>query len=93
MNKNNEQKINITGWQPIEEYFKETGRYDWVLVKYFDADYECVPDVMEYRHSNTEKAGWYNRTDHKLEDCFTPKYFFDMQQLDEVNFYEDKKDE
>ena len=93
MSKNNEQKINITGWQPIEEYFREAGRYDWVLVKYFDEDYECVPDVMEYRHPNTEKAGWYNRTDHKLEDCFTPKYFFNMQQLDEVTFYEDKKDE
>lgn len=75
-------KILVKGWQPIEEYFKETGRYDWVLVKYFDADYECVPNVMEYRHSNTEKAGWYDKANHKLEDCFIPKYFFSMKQLD-----------
>lgn len=52
------------------------------LVKYFDADYECVPNVMEYRHSDTEKAGWYDKANHKLEDCFIPKYFFSMKQLD-----------
>lgn len=78
--KNN--KILVEGWQPIEEYFKVKGRYDWVLVKYFDVDYECIPDVMEYRQFNTENAGWYNREDHKLDDCFTPKYFFSMKQLD-----------
>lgn len=28
-------KILVEGWQPIEEYFKETGRYDWVFSKVF----------------------------------------------------------
>ena len=76
------QKISVTGWQPIEEYFKDKWRYDWVLVKYFDNDYECIPDVMEYRVLSNDKSGWYNRSDKLLESCFTPREFFAMKQLD-----------
>ena len=71
------QDIFLVGWRSIEEYDK--GKYDWVLVKYFDKDYECVPCVAEKRADGK----WYNRNDELIE--FEIKYFFDMQQLDNLN--------
>lgn len=65
----------FTGWQPIEEYDK--GEYDWVLVKYFDGDYECVPCVAEKRFGK-----WYSIDEKEIK--FEVKYFFDMQQLDKL---------
>ena len=59
-------------WKPISEY--DNANYDWVLVKYFDGDYECVPEVAEKRSDGK----WY--TDEK-EIPFEVKYFFDMQEL------------
>ena len=66
----------IVGWQPISEYSRE--KYDWVLVKYFDGSYECVPEVAEMRVDGK----WYNRSGALIPDIFDVKYFFDMQQLD-----------
>ena len=67
--------INELKWKPIEEYDK--GNYDWVLVKYFDGDYECVPCVAEKRFDK-----WYNRNDEVIESDV--KYFIDMQQIDKL---------
>lgn len=64
-------KIEEIKWKPISEYSRET--YDWVLVKYFDNEYECIPDVAELRIDGK----WYNRSD--IEIPFEIKYFFDMQ--------------
>ena len=64
-------KIEEIKWKPISEYSRET--YDWVLVKYFDNEYECIPDVAELRIDGK----WYNRSD--IEIPFEVKYFFDMQ--------------
>lgn len=61
-------------WRPIKEYNRKD--YDWVLVKYFDGDYECVPEVAEQRIDGK----WYT-TERELP--FEVKYFFDMQILDE----------
>ena len=38
-----EKKEEIVGWRPISEYSRD--KYDWVLVKYFDGSYECIPEV------------------------------------------------
>ena len=59
-------------WKPISEY--DTKKYDWVLIKYFDGDYECVPEVAEKRWD--EK--WYTT---EREIPFEVKYFFDIQEL------------
>lgn len=80
-----ENKLNVIGWQPIENYFLTKDKYDWVLVKFYDGDIECIPCVMEYRiydEDSENKTGWYSRTNNRLKDCFTPKYFFSMKQLD-----------
>ena len=67
--------INELKWKPIEEYDK--GNYDWVLVKYFDGDYECVPCVAEKRFGK-----WHSIDEKEIK--FEVKYFFDMQQLDKL---------
>ena len=59
-------------WKPISEYDRK--KYDWVLVKYFDGDYECVPEVAEKRSDGK----WYTSEE---EIPFEVKYFFDMQEL------------
>ena len=61
------------GWRPISEYKK--GDHDWVLVKYFDGDYECIPAVAEMRPDGK----WYDRND--LEIPFEVRYFFNMLQI------------
>lgn len=68
--------LNELKWKPIEEYKKS--KYDWVLVKYFDKDYECVPCVAEKRWGK-----WYSESEMEIQ--FDVKYFFDMQQLDKLN--------
>lgn len=67
--------INELKWKSIEEYDK--GNYDWVLVKYFDGDYECVPCVAEKRFGK-----WYSIDEKEIR--FDVKYFMDMQQLDKL---------
>lgn len=64
-------------WKPIEEY--DENKYDWVLVKYYDGDYECVPTVAE-RRKGTNK--WYDTNNNEI--IFEVKYFFDMQLLDKM---------
>lgn len=59
-------------WKPIKEYDRK--KYDWVLVKYFDGDYECVPEVAERRSDGK----WYTS---ERQIPFEVKYFFDMQQI------------
>ena len=59
-------------WKPISEYDRE--KYDWVLVKYFDGDFECIPEVAEKRVDGK----WYTS---EKEIPFEVKYFFDMQEL------------
>lgn len=71
-----EKKAVLTGWRPISEYSRE--KYDWVLVKYFDGPYECIPEVAEMRVDGK----WYGRSGAEIPDIFDVKYFFDMQQLD-----------
>lgn len=66
--------INEMKWKPISKYNQK--EYDWVLVKYFDGDYECVPDVAEKRSDDR----WYNSSGEIIP--FEVKYFFDMQILD-----------
>lgn len=68
------------GWQPISEYSRD--EYDWVLIKYFDGEEECVPQVAELRsdgkwHVSTDFDG-----DFVIPTHFDVRYFFDMQQLD-----------
>ena len=70
-------------WRPIEEY--DENKYDWVLVKYYDGDYECVPTVAE-RRKGTNK--WYDTNNNEI--IFEVKYFFDMQLLDKMNELERK---
>lgn len=67
--------INELKWKPIEEYDK--GNYDWVLVKYFDGDYECVPCVAEKRFGK-----WHSIDEKEIQ--FDIKYFMDMQQIDKL---------
>ena len=67
--------INELKWKPIEEYDK--GNYDWVLVKYFDGDYECVPCVAEKRFGK-----WHSIDEKEIK--FDVKYFMDMQQIDKL---------
>lgn len=68
------------GWKPISEYSRE--KYDWVLIKYFDGEEECVPQVAELRSDGK----WHVRTDFDgdftIPSHFDVRYFFDMQQLD-----------
>ena len=59
-------------WKPIKDYDRK--KYDWVLVKYFDGDYECVPEVAEKRSDGK----WYTS---EKQIPFEVKYFFDMQQI------------
>lgn len=73
-------------WKPIEEY--DENKYDWVLVKYYDGDYECVPTVAE-RRKGTNK--WYDTNNNEI--IFEVKYFFDMQLLDKMNELEGKDKE
>ena len=68
------------GWQPISEHCRD--KYDWVLIKYFDGEEECVPQVAELRpdgkwHVSTDFDG-----DFIIPPNFDVRYFFDMQQLD-----------
>ena len=64
-------------WRPISEYSRE--KYDWVLVKYFDGDFEFVPTVAELRSDGK----WYARGILKDEPIlFRVKYFADIQLLD-----------
>ena len=68
------------GWQPILEYNRE--KYDWVLIKYFDGEEECVPQVAELRldgkwHVSTDFDG-----DFTIPSWFDVRYFFDIQHLD-----------
>ena len=67
----------MKGWKPISEY--NTDEYDWVLIKFFDGDYECVPCVAERRSDGK----WYNSSDNVVP--FEVRYFFDMQLIDEIN--------
>lgn len=69
-------KISRYSWRPIEEYFE--GDYDWVLVKAYDGDFECIPFVAEYR-----KGKWYNHSfaNDDEEITFEVKYFMDMQTI------------
>ena len=67
--------INELKWKPIEEYDK--GNYDWVLVKYFDGDYECVPCVAEKRFGK-----WHSIDEKEIQ--FDVRYFMDMQQIDKL---------
>ena len=67
--------INELKWKPIEEYDK--GNYDWVLVKYFDRDYECIPCVAEKRFGK-----WHSIDEKEIR--FDVKYFMDMQQIDKL---------
>lgn len=74
---------NFKGWQPISEYSRE--KHDWVLIKYFDGEEECVPQVAELRsdrkwHVSTDFDG-----DFVIPSQFDVRYFFDMQQLDRMN--------
>ncbi len=73
-------------WRPIEEY--DENKYDWVLIKYYDGDYECVPIVAE-RRKGTNK--WYDSNNNEI--IFEVKYFFDMQLLDKMNELEGKDKE
>lgn len=59
-------------WKPIKDYNRK--KYDWVLVKYFDGDYECVPEVAEKRCDGK----WYTS---EKQIPFEVKYFFDMQEI------------
>ena len=59
-------------WKPIKDYDRK--KYDWVLVKYFDRDYECVPEVAERRNDGK----WYTS---ERQIPFEVKYFFDMQEI------------
>ena len=61
-------------WKPIKDYDRK--KYDWVLVKYFDGDYECVPEVAEKRSDDK----WYTS---EKQIPFEVKYFFDMQEISE----------
>lgn len=61
------------GWRLISEY--DESKYDWVLVKMFDGDYECIPIVAERRMNGK----WYSSDDVELP--FEVRYFFDMQQI------------
>lgn len=68
------------GWKPISEYSRD--EYDWVLIKYFDGEEECIPQVAELRsdgkwHVSTDFDG-----DFIIPPNFDVRYFFDMQQLD-----------
>ena len=74
--------INELKWKPIEEYDKSN--YDWVLVKYFDGDYECVPCVAEKRFGK-----WYSIDEKEIQ--FDVKYFMDMQQLDKLKELKENK--
>ena len=67
--------INELKWKPIEEYDK--GNYDWVLVKYFDGNYECIPCVAEKRFGK-----WHSIDEKEIQ--FDVKYFMDMQQIDKL---------
>lgn len=66
--------IFINGWRPISEYSRD--KYDWVLIKYFDGDFECLPEVAEMRTD----GNWYT-TDEKrvIGDV---RFFFVMKELD-----------
>jgi len=66
--------VNKIKWKPIKEYDRK--KYDWVLVKYFDGDYECVPEVAEQRIDGK----WYTS---EKQIPFEVKYFFDMQILED----------
>lgn len=67
-----EKITNAMKWKPISKYSRK--KYDWVLVKYFDGDYECVPEVAEKRSDGK----WYTS---ERQIPFEVKYFFDMQEI------------
>lgn len=72
----NVEKLEVIGWRPISEYSRK--KYDWVLIKYFDGDFECIPDVAEMRSDGR----WWTRADIIIPDIFDVRYFFVMNQLD-----------
>ena len=76
--------INELDWKPIEEYDK--GVYDWVLVKYFDGDFECIPCVAEKRFGK-----WHSIDEKEIK--FDVKYFMDMQQIDKLQELKDSDKE
>ena len=66
-------------WRPISEYSRD--KYDWVLVKAIDRDFECIPFVAEMRADGE----WYTHGieyDEKIP--FKVVCFFDMQQLKDI---------
>lgn len=67
------------GWKPISEYSRD--KHDWVLIKYFDGEEECVPQVAELRsdgkwHVSTDFDG-----DFVIPSWLDVRYFFDMQTI------------
>lgn len=72
--------INELQWKPIDEYFKNKEKYDWVLVKYYDKyNFKCIPSVAEYRFDK-----WHLKDNEKSLQDYEVRYFFDMQQLDKL---------
>ncbi len=59
-------------WKPISEY--DSKKYDWVLVKQFDGDYERIPEVAE----KLSDGKWHTS---EGELPFEVRYFFDMQEI------------
>lgn len=70
----------VIGWRPIVEYDEANeflhGAFDWVLVKMFNGNHECIPVVAEKRRDGK----WYDRNNNELP--FEVREFFDMKQLD-----------
>lgn len=59
-------------WRPISEY--NPVKHDWVLIKCYDNEFECIPFVAERKDGK-----WYDRGDNEV--IFEVRYFFDMQQI------------
>lgn len=67
-------------WLPVSEYKEEYGP---VLIKYFDGEEECFPQVARRKPD----GNWYVGTDFEgdiaIPSWFEVKYFFDTQKLDD----------
>ena len=70
----------VVGWRPISEYDDTYTFLDntcnWVLVRMFNGDFECIPRIAKKRRDGK----WYDFNDNELP--FEVKEFFDMEQLD-----------
>ena len=70
----------VIGWRPIVEYDEANeflhGTFDWVRVKMFNGNQECVP-VVAVKHRDGK---WYDQNNNELP--FEVREFFDMRQLD-----------